>query len=94
VHLTGAPAGATYAWHIHYGSCENDIGIAGESSVYPQLTVGADGQGSAEVSLPFTTPSRQSGSFFVKVYEAANMANVVACAPLETRKVRASNYYR
>jgi hypothetical protein len=92
IRLTGAPAGATYAWHVHYGSCAGDVGVVGESGAYPPLTVGADGEGTARATLPFTTPSRQSGTFFIKVHEAGDMSAVIACQQLNPRGVRAANY--
>ncbi|HJU90726.1 MAG TPA: hypothetical protein VJ672_15150 [Gemmatimonadaceae bacterium] len=92
VKLTGAQAGATYAWHVHYGTCATDVGVVGETSLYPALTIGPNGEGTATATLPFTTPSKKTGTFFIKVHEASSMSNIVACTPLNPKGVRAANY--
>jgi hypothetical protein len=92
IKLTGAQAGATYAWHVHYGSCAGDVGVVGESAAYPPLTIDANGEGTSHTTLPFTTPSRQSGTFFIKVHEAGDMSAVIACQQLNARGVRAANF--
>lgn len=90
--LTGAPTGATYSWQIHYGNCQSDLGVIGESRAYPNVTVDSAGTATSRATLPFTTPSRRSGSFFVKVHEAGDMSKVVACSDLIPKGVRAASY--
>lgn len=92
VRLVNAEPGATYAWHVHYGTCEQDIGVVGESNAYPPLTIGSEGEGSARATLPFTTPTRRSGSFFVKVHDTGDMSAIVACERLVPRGVQASSF--
>ncbi len=92
VRLTGAPSGATYAWQIHYGTCEADLGVIGQMDAYPAITTDSAGAGNARAMLPFTSPSRKSGSFFVKVHDPGDLSKTVACSLLVPRGVRASNY--
>jgi hypothetical protein len=92
VRVTGAPSGATYAWQIHYGSCDADLGVIGQMDAYPALTTNESGAGSARATLPFTSPTRKSGSFFVKVHDPGDLSKTVACSLLVPRGVRASSY--
>jgi hypothetical protein len=79
--LFGAAPGSTHAWHIHLGSCGNDLGIIGSPELYTPVVVGTDGRGDMTVTLPFTTPN--TGEFYVDVHDSQSSASrIVACAPL------------
>ncbi len=80
VAVTGSTSGATHPWHLHRGSCSNDMGIVGSPSSYPTLGIGADGTGRVMVGLPFAIPT--SGSYFVSVHQSAENMTRIACGNL------------
>ena len=80
VGISGSASGAVHPWHLHRGSCDNDMGIVGSPDSYPTLGVGANGTGRVMVGLPFPIPT--SGSFFVNVHQSAENMTRVACGDL------------
>jgi hypothetical protein len=79
--LNNAAPNASYPWHIHAGGCGSGGGIVGPPSVYAPLTIDANGQGQATVTLPFSTPT--VGDFSVNVHKSAEeMGVIIACGVL------------
>ena len=80
VGISGSTSGAAHPWHLHRGSCNNDMGIVGSPASYPTLGIGADGTGRVMVGLPFPIPT--SGNYFVSVHQSAENMARVACGDL------------
>ena len=78
--VTGSTSGASHPWHLHRGSCSNDMGIVGSPDAYPMVGVGADGSGRVMIGLPFAIPT--SGNYFVSVHQSAQNMAQVACGNL------------
>jgi hypothetical protein len=80
VSVSGSTSGAVHPWHLHRGSCANDMGIVGSPDAYPTLGIGADGTGRVMVGLPFALPT--SGSHFVSVHQSPQDMTRIACGDL------------
>ena len=80
VAITGSTSGSVHPWHLHRGSCSNDMGIVGSPTSYPTLGIGADGTGRVMIGLPFAIPT--SGSYFVSVHHSAENMTRIACGDL------------
>jgi len=80
VGISGSASGASHPWHLHRGSCNNDLGIVGSPASYPTLGVGADGTGRVMVGLPFELPT--SGNYFVSVHQSTENMARIACGDL------------
>lgn len=80
VSVRGSTSGSAHPWHLHRGSCSNDMGIVGSPDAYPTVGVGADGSGRVMIGLPFAIPT--SGSYFVSVHRSAQDMAQVACGNL------------
>ena len=80
VTINGSTSGGVHPWHIHRGSCSNDMGIVGPPDAYPMLGVSGDGSARIMVGLPFATPT--SGSYFVSVHRSAQDMTRIACGNL------------
>jgi hypothetical protein len=62
--IRDAAPDATYAWHMHSGTCASPGAVVG--SGYPELHSGPGGTAEAAVTLPVAPPS--SGSYLVQVH--------------------------
>ena len=80
VSVTGSASGAVHPWHLHRGSCANDMGIVGSPDSYPNLGIGADGTGRVMVGLPIALPT--SGNHFVSVHQSPQDMTRIACGNL------------
>lgn len=80
VSVTGSTSGASHPWHLHRGSCSNDMGIVGSPDAYPMVGIGADGSGRVMIGLPLAIPT--SGNYFVSVHRSAQDMAQVACGNL------------
>ena len=80
VTVTGSSSGSVHPWHLHRGSCSNDMGIVGPPDAYPMLGVSGDGSARIMVGLPFAKPT--SGSYFVSVHRSAQDMTRIACGNL------------
>ena len=78
--ISGSSSGASHPWHLHRGSCNNDLGIVGAPNSYPTIGIGADGTGRVMIGLPFALPT--SGNHFVSVHQSAENMARIACADL------------
>lgn len=79
--LTGDTPGAVRAWHIHKGSCGHDGGIVGDAAVFPTLTIGTDGKGTARATLGAPLPA--GASYFINVHASPrDHRTIVACGAL------------
>ncbi|MGV3707847.1 MAG: hypothetical protein ACO1Q7_03330 [Gemmatimonas sp.] len=82
VHLKGDAAGSVRPWHIHTGTCAAGGGIFGGARAYTPITIGANGEGSAKVSVPAALAD--TGHYYVNVHESSgNMSKIVACGDLK-----------
>ena len=52
ISINDAPAGGTYAWSLHSGSCSGQGSIVGPSDRYADFITRADGSGDAEAVIP------------------------------------------
>lgn len=66
VAVSGAPAGATLAAHIHTGDCGTGGGVA---APLEPITVGQDGSGRSSSSVGQTLPELRDGNHYVQVHE-------------------------
>jgi len=66
VAVSGAPAGATLAAHIHTGDCATGGGVA---APLEPITVGQDGSGRSSSSVGQTLPELRDGNHYVQVHE-------------------------
>ncbi|MEJ7811225.1 MAG: hypothetical protein WKG32_12500 [Gemmatimonadaceae bacterium] len=83
VRISGGTPGSSYPWHVHMGQCGDDKGIVGPPASYPPITVGQDGSGTAEVTLPMSTPNQ--GQYMVDVHHSAEQTGmIVSCGNLTT----------
>jgi hypothetical protein len=83
VTLTGATAGGVHPWHLHAGKCGSNGAIIGPPTAYPAISVGQDGTGKIEATLPFATPV--SGSYYVNIHASpADMGTIIACGDFAT----------
>ncbi|HEY0809845.1 MAG TPA: hypothetical protein VGD49_06765 [Longimicrobiales bacterium] len=81
VTIWGAKSGDTHPWHVHRGTCGNDMGIVGGAEAYPALQVGANGNASASANLK--TPLSEDASYFVNVHKSpSELGTIVSCGPL------------
>lgn len=79
--LANGEPNATYPWHIHASGCGSEGGIVGPPDAYVPLTINANGEAQATVTLPFSTPT--VGDFSVNVHKSASeMGVIIACGLL------------
>jgi hypothetical protein len=82
VNIANAMAGQQLPWHIHEGTCENDMGIFAGASSYPIMTVGNDGRASSNVVLNATLD--EAKDYIVNVHASpTNLQTIVACGDLD-----------
>jgi hypothetical protein len=82
VNLANAMAGQQLPWHVHEGTCDNDMGIVGGAASYPVITVGNDGRGSASAAL--TVSLDEAKDYFVNIHASpTNLQTIVACGDLD-----------
>jgi hypothetical protein len=82
VNLANAMAGQRLPWHVHLGTCDNDMGIFGEASWYPVIVVANDGTASANTVLNYTLD--EAKDYIINVHASpTNMQTIVACGDLD-----------
>jgi hypothetical protein len=82
VNLANAMAGQQLPWHVHEGTCDNDMGIVGSASAYPLITVGNDGTASVNAVLGVSLD--EAKDYFVNVHASpTNLQTIVACGDLD-----------
>jgi|RhiMetdeSRZDD1v2_1073273.scaffolds.fasta_scaffold2146660_1 hypothetical protein len=82
VNLANAMAGQRLPWHVHKGSCDNDMGIVGSASQYPVIVVANDGTASSNTVLGVSLDEAEN--YFVNVHASpTNMQTIVACGDLD-----------
>ena len=82
VTLTGGTPGQVHPWAIHEGKCSAMGMMVGTMSAYPDITVGANGNGQANVQL--NARLDEAKDYAVAVHAShANMATVIACGDLD-----------
>jgi hypothetical protein len=81
VTIWGAMAGNTHPWHVHRGTCGNDLGIVGGAAAYPALLVGTNGTSSASASIK--TALSEDASYFVNIHKSpTELGTIISCGPL------------
>ena len=82
VNLANAMAGQRLPWHVHEGTCDNDMGIVGGASSYPVIVVANDGTASANTVL--SVQLDEAKNYFVNVHASpTNLQTIVACGDLD-----------
>jgi hypothetical protein len=82
VTLTGGTPGQVHPWAIHEGKCSAMGMMVGTMSAYPDITVGANGNGQANVQLNARLDEAKDYSVAVHASHA-NMATIIACGDLD-----------
>ena len=81
VKLAKAMAGRRLPWHVHEGTCSDDMGIVGSASSYPVIVVAKDGTASSSTVLTVTLD--EAKDYFVNVHASpTNLKTIVACGNL------------
>ena len=81
VTIWGARSGASHPWHVHRGTCGNDLGIVGDPAAYPALQVGTNGNASATANIRVSLSEDQQ--YFVNIHQSpTNLGTIVSCGPL------------
>jgi hypothetical protein len=65
VALDHADPAEKYVWRVHFGKCDNDLGVFGPPSAYPDLVVDTTGVASGYALLALGFPT--NGQYFVRV---------------------------
>jgi hypothetical protein len=82
VNLANAMAGQRLPWHVHLGTCDNDMGIIGGASSYPVITVANDGTASSSTVL--NVPLDEAKDYIINVHASpTNLQTIVACGDLD-----------
>ena len=82
VTLTGGTSGQVHPWAIHEGKCSALGMMVGTMSAYPDITIGANGNGQANVQL--NARLDEAKDYAVAVHAShSNMATVIACGDLD-----------
>ena len=82
VNLANAMAGQRLPWHVHNGTCSNDMGIYGDASMYPVIVVANDGTASVNTVLNYSLD--EAKDYFVNVHASpTNLQTIVACGDLD-----------
>ena len=82
VNLANAMAGQRLPWHIHQGTCDNDMGIVGDPSSYPPIVVANDGTASANTIVAVSLD--EAKDYFINVHASStNLQTIVACGDLD-----------
>jgi hypothetical protein len=82
VNLANAMAGQRLPWHIHEGTCDNDLGIVGDASSYPVIVVANDG--TASVNTVVGVSLDEAKDYFINVHASpTNLQTIVACGDLD-----------
>ena len=85
IEVKQAVASATYAWHMHSGSCAANGPVVGAMDAYPKLTT--DDKGSADLEVTLAVPAPSSGEYSVHVHapsaDTAAAGASVACGDLK-----------
>lgn len=82
VNLANAMAGQRLPWHVHNGTCSNDMGIYGDASYYPVIVVANDGTASVNTVLNYTLD--EAKDYFVNIHASpTNLQTIVACGDLD-----------
>jgi hypothetical protein len=81
VTITGGDPGVTYPWHVHAGKCGDNGAVVGQAPAYTPIKIGKDGNGKADVTLPFAIPD--NGAYYVNIHKSAtDMGTIVSCGNL------------
>ena len=82
VNLANAMAGQRLPWHVHNGTCSNDMGIYGDASMYPTIVVANDGTASVNTVLNYSLD--EAKDYMVNVHASpTNLQTIVACGDLD-----------
>ena len=82
VNLANAMAGQRLPWHVHEGTCDNDMGIVGGASSYPVIVVASDGTASVNTVLNYTLD--EAKDYIINVHASpTNLQTIVACGDLD-----------
>ena len=82
VNLANAMAGQRLPWHVHNGTCDNDMGIFGDASSYPVIVVANDGTASVNTVLNFTLD--EAKDYMINGHASpTNLQTIVACGDLD-----------
>jgi hypothetical protein len=82
VNLANAMAGQRLPWHVHNGTCSNDMGIFGDASLYPVIVVANDGTASVNAVINYTLD--EAKDYMVNVHASpTNLQTIVACGDLD-----------
>jgi hypothetical protein len=82
VTLTGGVSGQVHPWAIHEGKCSAMGTMVGTMSAYPDITIGANGNGQANVQLDARLD--EAKDYAVAVHAShSNMATIIACGDLD-----------
>ena len=81
ISVAGARPGEVYPWYVHIGKCDTQRGVVGELNMYPPITAGPDGTGTARATIPFPLPNDATWS--VSVFPSpSQLETAVACGDL------------
>jgi hypothetical protein len=81
VTITGGEPGTTYPWHVHSGKCGDNGAVVGQAPAYKPITIGKDGTGKVDETLPFAIPD--NGAYYVNIHKSAkDMGTIVSCGDL------------
>ena len=82
VNLANAMAGQRLPWHVHNGTCDNDMGIFGDASLYPVIVVANDGTASVNTVLNYSLD--EAKDYMINVHASpTNLQTIVACGDLD-----------
>jgi hypothetical protein len=82
VNLANAMAGQRLPWHVHNGTCDSDMGIFGDASLYPVIVVANDGTASVNTVLNYSLD--EAKDYMVNVHASpTNLQTIVACGDLD-----------
>ncbi len=82
VEITGAEAGAEFAWYIAAGSCADPDEALGEPGDYDALEVDDEGEASATAALDAALDEDES--YHVALHPADDAEEIVVCSDLAT----------
>ena len=81
VSLSGAQAGASHPWHLHYGDCDSGGSIVGAARSYDPIT--PDDDGTDRVTTTVGVQLNDDTSYHVNVHLSADRMDVIiACGEL------------
>ncbi|MEX0684855.1 MAG: hypothetical protein WD267_06125 [Balneolales bacterium] len=82
VTIRAAEPDAVHPWHVHEGTCDNDMGIVGPPDSYPPLEVNENGEAEATVTI-LDWGLSEDLDYFINVHMAEeDLGTIVACGNL------------